>query len=139
MAKNKATQEENLDEASAVPSKDELEKVDANAVANEGASFPAPKLVNLDNGSQTFQDSEVQKVTHPEIVQGAFRQDNTAPKNIYVDNIETPMVMRETRIIDERLKKADFKRVMDELAASNPEKFAAQKDDLQKQMDAAPE
>ena len=119
--------------------KGDLEKVDLNVKAAEDRSFPAPKLVNYDNGTQEFHDTEVQKVTHPEIVQGAFSADNVTPKDSYVDNVETPAVVRETRVINEGMTKAQMQAHMDELKATRPNVFKDREADLKMQFDKLPD
>lgn len=123
-----------------VPVKADLEKVSTATPDLLGAPDTAPKLVNNDNGTVSFSDSQVVKVTHPEFVQGAVEMDNAdVTKSVRIENIETPMVTREFRITDERLKKADFQRIMEDMKKTRPSVYAEREADLIKQRDAAPE
>ena len=123
-----------------VPARGDLEKEGRVETVAAERRDPEMKLVNHSNNTQSFTESEIQKVTHPEIVQGAPSMDNAdVSKLVTIDNIETPVVQREMRVIDSRLKKADFKRIMDDMKVSNPTKFQNEQADLQRQMDAAPE
>jgi hypothetical protein len=116
--------------------KADLKKVNLNDQAEIAREFQAPQLVNYDNGTQSFDETETQKVTHPEIVQGAYAQNNADPRPTYVDNVETPVVMREKRVIQEALTSDQFQAFMDKEEASRPTVFADRKADYEKQMQA---
>ena len=87
------------------------------------------KKVDLGNGTQSFEGSSMEKVTEPVIVQGAEEMDNADPsKLVYTDNIETPVVVREKRVIDERI--VDVNAYLEGLKKTNPRKYEMKKQEL---------
>lgn len=93
-----------------------------------------PVLMNKDNGTQTFEDSKIEKVTAPIQVEGAASMDNTDPSGVKYDYIETPVVVREMRIIDESISKKGYKELLERYEKQNPKKFAAKKAELERKM-----
>lgn len=96
-----------------------------------------PVIVDKDNGTQSFEDSKTEKVTAPEQVEGAAAMDNSGTEGPFVDYIETPVVVREKRIITEGLSKAQLKDYAEKLEKSNPKKYAAKKDELDRKIKEA--
>lgn len=111
------------------------EKTVKNPKADVAKADLERKEVNLDNGTTTFQDERMEKVTEPVIVQGAASSDNSAAadKQVYVDTVETPVVVRGTRIIDERLTPELVERYKEQ----NPIKAAAKEEELKRKLAAA--
>ncbi len=107
----------------------DLEKVDR---SQGDVTDTEPKLVNKDNGTTTFEDSSTEKVTTPEVVEGAANMDNTTTAQVKEDWIETPVVVREKRIIDERIGSVDYKDYLENLKTRNPKKYEAKKAELAK-------
>lgn len=98
-----------------------------------------PVLVDKDNGTQTFEDTKMEKVTAPEVIEGAAKMDNIDPEEDNVDYIETPVVVREKRIISEKLDKAGYKKVLADLKENNPKKYEAKKEELERKIKALDE
>lgn len=96
-----------------------------------------PAVVSTDNGTHSFARTEVTKVTNPKFVQGTPKMDNVHTQ-VHIDNIETPTVTREIRTIDERLKKADYQRLIDELDETT-DNYDDKKADLEKQLNNSKE
>lgn len=94
-----------------------------------------PVIVNKDNGTQSFEDTKTEKVTAPEQVEGAASMDNVeTSEQQYEDYIETPVVIREKRIIDESLNKSKLEALVEDYKTKNPKKYAAKKEELERKI-----
>jgi hypothetical protein len=82
------------------------------------------KIIERDNGTATFEDSVTEKVTATRVVEGAGKMDNVNT-DVNVDYIETPVVIREKRIIDPQ----NIKNVISRYNESSP-KAEAKKEEL---------
>jgi hypothetical protein len=98
--------------------------------ANTAASPEVqPRRVSTDNGTQSFEESSMEKVTATEFTQGAQEFDNADPtKLVRTDTIETPVVVREKRIIDESI--VDVDAYLERLKTTNPRKHELKKEEL---------
>lgn len=98
-----------------------------------------PVEVDRDNGTQTFSDSKTEKVTAPVVIEGAAVMDNvdlSVTPQVSVDYIETPVVVREKRVIDERISAENMAEIIESYKTSNPKKYEAKKAELEKKMAA---
>jgi hypothetical protein len=101
------------------------------------AEDTAPKEVTKDNGTQSFEGSKTEKVTAPVQIEGAAQMDNVdAPNQVFTDYIETPVVVREKRIIDENLNKENLKALIEKYKTTNPKKYKAKKEELERKLAA---
>lgn len=92
----------------------------------------APKIVLKDNGTQSFENSKMEKVTADGQVEGAASMDNTSDfVGEKVDYIETPVVVREKRIINESLTASKYQELLENYKKNNPKKYKAKKAELE--------
>lgn len=98
-----------------------------------------PVIVNKDNGTQTFEDSKMEKVTALEQVEGAAKMDNTDPSEENVDYIETAVVVREKRTINEKLDVKGYESLLKEYKVKNPKKYEAKKEEFANKIKALKE
>lgn len=96
-----------------------------------------PVMVNKDNGTQTFEGTVMEKVTAPIQVEGAAKMDNAEFTEDNVDYIETPVVIREKRIISTGGSKEGLKAIIENYKVSNPTKYEAKKAELEKKLSEA--
>lgn len=105
------------------------EQQEANTVL-KGKDIEANKEA-VDNGTQEFHMSEDLKVTEPHL-KGAFDMHNDPINLVHTDVIETPLVRKEVRVINEGNVDSD-KDFLDKYAMQpevSPEKLQAKKDEL---------
>lgn len=129
-AKKEVSSQKAKDANAATLSKSDLELVDE---SHGIAPVTAPRLVNKDNGTQTFSESTTEKVNEPTpIVTGAAKMDNTGTDDVKVDYIETPVVVREKRVIDESLSAEDYDKQLEYYKTNLPHKYESAKLEFEK-------
>ena len=85
-----------------------------------------PVIEKKDNGTTTFENSSVEKLTEDLQVAGAASMDNVSDfVGEKVDYVETPVVMRERRVINES--NIDWDAYLENLKKTNPKKYEAKK------------
>ncbi len=99
----------------------------------ETESMVEPVEIDKSNGTQSFEDSRTEKLTAPVVIEGAATLDNADPTaQVYVDYVETSVVVREKRIIDERLQADGFKTILEDYKRKSPAKYEAKKEELER-------
>jgi len=85
-----------------------------------------PVIEKKDNGTTSFEGGSVEKVTEDLQVAGAASMDNVSDfVGEKVDYIETPVVKRERRVINES--NVDWDVYLEDLKKNNPKKYEAKK------------
>jgi hypothetical protein len=93
------------------------------------------KEVDKSNGTQTFEETRMEKVTEPVITEGTPVLDNSDPtKGLYVDNIESKAVVREKRTINEGMSAEGYQAYLDNLKKTNPAKYEAKREEIERKM-----
>ena len=118
--------EKTEDKAPESASYDSLEVVDKSKGTPEDTQ---PVVEKKDNGTTTFEDSTIEKVTEDLQVAGAASMDNVSDfAGEKIDWVETPVVQREKRIINES--NVDYDAYLESLKTRNPKKYEAKKAEL---------